>query len=227
MIRKNPYEGKKKLWKKVLCLIVCMLFFVAALVVSHMEIGQKKPGADDTGRIESATEQTTESTQEAETETTQEERKDEAQNPENEKPDEQTEAVPITNLSYYVTPIMGEDAHMFESALGKWVAAYEISCSDAEILNVMVPDEEPDAVRYYLLCHDEADTILLLEYHSFENVVTISGSNYSYADITGEVWNGDAPNNRDVSAAEELEYYSEQLGMSQEEIMERIEEGME
>lgn len=116
----------------------------------------------------------------------------------------------ISNLDYYCTPVMGEDAVLLVESLNYYLAQKGIVCDSGEIIYVQVPQEEPESVRYYVKLNDESSRIVILEYHTVENLVTCSLCNYSYEEIVGEVWNGGAPADRDVSPEEDTAYLESQ-----------------
>lgn len=125
----------------------------------------------------------------------------------------------ITNLDFYCTPVMGEDSMLLVQSLNYYLSQKGIVCDSGEIVQVQVPEDEPESVRYYVMLNDESSRIVILEYHTVENIVTCSSCNYSNEEIIGEPWS-EAPAQTDISPEEEAAFLEQQAAAEGQEVAE-------
>ncbi len=118
---------------------------------------------------------------------------------------EDRKAVKITNLDEYAVAVLGSRAGLLEERLSSWIKEAGLSADEGTILHVMVPEDDPTSVAYFVRL-DDAGTIVILTWHPAERVVTASSCSYTEEEIRNEVWEGGGPAERDIPVEEDTVY---------------------
>lgn len=118
--------------------------------------------------------------------------------------------VHITNLEEYAASLMGRNAVLLEQSLGGWAKEKHLATASAVILNVMIPEDDPQSISFYIRMEDEEGSLAMLSYRPEENVVTACASNYTEEEIRAEAWEGNGPGQRDVTAEADTKFLDSQ-----------------
>ena len=127
---------------------------------------------------------------------------------------EETVTVHIRNLEEYAADLMGDDTGLLEESLGNWVVEKHLDAESAAILNVMIPENDPQSIHFYIRMDDGEGSLVLLSYQPGEKVVTASDCDYTEEEILAEAWEGNGPGQRDVTVEEDTEFLNNQEGMN-------------
>lgn len=118
----------------------------------------------------------------------------------------------IRNLGEYATDLMGEDADLLERSLGEWNEKEHLDAESASILNVMIPESDPQSIHFYIRMDDAEGSLILLSYHPGEKAVTALPCDYTEEEILAEAWEGNGPGQRDVTAEADTEFLNDPGG---------------
>lgn len=127
---------------------------------------------------------------------------------------EETVMVHIRNLEEYAADLMGDDTRLLEKSLGEWIMEKHLDAESAAILNVMIPESDPQSIHFYIRMDDGDGSLVLLSYQPREKVVTASACDYTEEEILAEAWEGNGPGQRDVTAEEDTEFLNNQEEMN-------------
>lgn len=119
-------------------------------------------------------------------------------------------SIAITNLQEVATPVMGSYDKSLETRLSEFKSEYGLSSKEAEIFQVLVPEDNPSATEFYVRIDDKERIIVKLVWHSKERVVTASECTLSEEEIAAQARGDNGPDNRDISAEEEESLRQEQ-----------------
>lgn len=114
--------------------------------------------------------------------------------------------VKIANLDEYAAAVMGSRAGLLEERLSSWIKESGLSADGGTILHVMVPENDPSGIAYFIRLDNAAGTIVTLTWHPAESVVTASNCSYTEEEIRNEVWEGRGPAERDIPEEEDTVY---------------------
>lgn len=197
-MRKERKAYKNNIKKKVLILILGILFLVGMIVFQNIRRNEKA-NVDKSGKQMEI--------QEGAQKKKQTEGKDKnikgedvpdsgTQKEEQQAPHE----VEILNIDEYATKLMGENTELLNKNLTEWVEENQLNVTKGTIFHVMVPKSDPQSINFYIRLADERNSLVMLAYHPRENIVTASICNYTEEEIINEVWEGDnGPAVRDVA----------------------------
>lgn len=124
--------------------------------------------------------------------------------------EEKDAVVHITNLEKYAAGLMGSNAVLLEQSLGKWAGEKHLAATSAAILSVMIPEDDPKSVSFYIRMEDEEGSLVTLSYRPGENVVTAGACDYTEEEIRAEAWEGNGPGQRDVAAEADTKFLDSQ-----------------
>lgn len=209
-MRKKSYQKKLKL--KIIILIVGIILLVGQIVFqTYQRSKEKKEYENMKKQIEMQKQEEEQKEMEEWKEVEEQETQEEVDaKSSSESKEEEAAAIPITNLSEYATDIMGDDTYLLEQSLAEWIEKEQLSVASATIIHVMVPENDPESIQFFVRMNDEQASLVMLSYHPRENVVTASSCTYTEEEIEAEVWENNGPEQRDISPEEEEEILKEQ-----------------
>lgn len=118
--------------------------------------------------------------------------------------------IQIKNLDEYAAVLLGENKTLLEKRLEEWCSQNQPDTTVAEMIHVMYPQENPDALQFFVRLNDTPDCLVVLIYDQKEHTVTADACNYTEAEVIGETWEGNAPAEQDVSAEKENDFLLKQ-----------------
>lgn len=116
----------------------------------------------------------------------------------------------IKNLDEYAAVLLGENKTLLEKRLEEWCSQNQPDTTVAEMIHVMYPLENPDALQFFVRLNDTPDCLVVLTYNQKEHTVTADACNHTEAEVMGETWEGNAPAKQDVSAEKENDFLLKQ-----------------
>lgn len=204
-------EPNKLKWK-ILILIGAVLLLIGSIFLRQYERKKAREDYEKYVEQESGTEgqeekpeEKADKEQEAKTDDLEEESVGKKETEE-----EKDAVVHITNLEEYAMDLMGRNAVLLEQRLGGWAKEKHLAAASAVILNVMIPEDDPQSISFYIRVEDEEGSLVTLSYHPRENVVTASDCNYTEEEIRAEAWEGNGPGQRDVTAEADTKFLDSQ-----------------
>ena len=118
-------------------------------------------------------------------------------------------SVKIANLDEYAAPVMGRDAALLEESLASYAASSGVTAAGGVIIHVMVPEDSPDSVAFFVRLDDAADTIAMLTWDAERRTVAAAGCSYTEEEIRNEAWAGGGPAERDIPQEEDIAFWQE------------------
>lgn len=184
-------------WKIFLMIILFIAFVGLVVFVQHQYVQNKKRAAV----LQEQREEELKEKKRLE-EKRKEEEKKEQERKEQEQAEKETtvnmQDITITNLNEFATPVLGLNDYLLEEELGKWVAEEKIPVQEAAILEVLIPQSDTQSTEFYLQLGKQDSPVVILTWHVREQIVTISNSIYTAAEIQAGALYGEAPATRDV-----------------------------
>ena len=111
--------------------------------------------------------------------------------------------VDITNLEAFATPVMGMYDELLTESLDEWMQEQMIEAGTAEILQAVVPKDDPQVTEFYVRMGDAEQSLAKLVWHPRERIVTTSESIYTETELMEEPWGDNGPRHRDLTPEEE------------------------
>lgn len=201
---------RSKLKWKILILIGAVLLLIGSIFLRQYERKKAREDYEKYEKQESGTEAKEERKKEGMDKEREADHPKEESARQKETEEEKDAAVHITNLEKYATDLMGGNAVLLERSLGGWAKEKHLAAASAVILNVMIPEDDPQSISFYIRMEDEEGSLVTLSYHPRENVVTASDCTYTEEEIQAEAWEGNGPGQRDVPAEADMKFLDSQ-----------------
>lgn len=103
--------------------------------------------------------------------------------------------VKITNLDEFAVPLLDEKAMFLEAGLSEYAEERGLTPAESTIIHVMIPEE--NVSQLYFFCRLSSEKIVLLVFDRQSETVRAVDCDYSEEEIVNEVWEGNAPSDRD------------------------------
>ena len=103
----------------------------------------------------------------------------------------------ISNLEEYAAPILQGKETELEKGLCQFLIDQNRELTTAEIFYLMIPEENPESVKFFLKLSESGELIEML-FDRTSGTVDTSICEYTEEEIFAEVWEGEQPECRDI-----------------------------
>lgn len=103
----------------------------------------------------------------------------------------------ISNLEEYAAPILQGKETELEKGLCQFLIDQNRELTTAEIFYLMIPEDNPDSVKFFLKLSGSGERIEML-FSRTSGTVDTNFCEYTEEEVFAEIWEGDQPECRDI-----------------------------
>ncbi|MBO5259518.1 MAG: hypothetical protein J6B26_03925 [Agathobacter sp.] len=194
---------KNKLQIKMLIFALLLVAFIINLIVIGVQKSESKKEREASERVEetcvpeSGTQVPEENVPESGTQVPEENVPESGTQMSEENVPESGTVKIISNLEEYAAPILQGKETELEKGLCQFLIDQNRELTTAEIFYLMIPEENPESVKFFLKLSESGELIEML-FDRTSGTVDTSICEYTEEEIFAEVWEGEQPECRDI-----------------------------